>query len=284
MSRARGIKSPLVAAARAGLRRLGLELHHHASDPVLQGVMQVRETLRVTPQAAPWVWDHLLSNVAAKAHLRNLLRVHEIDLVLDIGANRGQFGRTLRELGYEGQIISFEPTEAAFRDLQAAAHADAHWEARRLALGDTEAQAEINVYRSSEFSSLHAASAEGRSRFAEHLDLDHIETVDVRRLDTIIETAAFAPAGARMLLKTDTQGHDLAVLRGAQATLSRTRAVLTEATVKPIYDAIPTYRDIIDFLGGNGFDLSGLYPISHEHDLSLIELDCFFVRRNQDAA
>lgn len=41
--------------------------------------------------------------------LVRLLHRYEIDLVLDVGAHRGDFGALLREAGYRGRIVSFEP-------------------------------------------------------------------------------------------------------------------------------------------------------------------------------
>jgi SAM-dependent methyltransferase len=37
-----------------------------------------------------------------------------VDLVLDVGANVGQFGTDLRRYGYKGEILSFEPLPAMF--------------------------------------------------------------------------------------------------------------------------------------------------------------------------
>lgn len=274
----------VVAAIRALLRRAGFDLLHHADDPVLETMMEARERLRVVADSPPWVWDHLLSNVAAQAHLRNLLRAGRFDLVVDVGANDGRFGRLVRRLGYAGPIESFEPIEAVHRGLDAVARADGAWRAHRLAIGAAAQDVRLNVFRDSSFSSLHAANRHGEDRFGEYMHLDHVEEVPMLTLDAALAPRLASGAPRRILLKTDTQGHDLDVLRGAGGTLERTHAVVTEASVTPIYSGTPTYREIIAFLEARGFRPSGLYPISHEPDLSLIELDCFFVRPSADQA
>ena len=273
------MKKTSVALLRRLLDRLGVEVYHRTSDPVLQSLMAAREKLRVSPDLPAWEADEILSRVAAEAHIRNLLRTCAIDLVIDIGANYGQFAQSLRHSGYRGRIVSFEPLAAAFAALQTTAASDPAWQTHRCAVGDAPAELPLNVYRDSVFSSLHTANAVGRERFNAHLTIDHVETVPVRTLDSL--AAEFFPSATayRILLKTDTQGHDLAVLRGALHTLQRTAAIVTEASVRPIYEGSPTYQDIIQFLAAAHFRLSGLFPISHDNrDFSLIELDCCFVR------
>ena len=71
-------------------------------------------------------WDRLVQ----------LLGAHGITLVIDVGANEGQYGAGLRRAGYTGRVVSFEPGAEAHRNLTQRAHADVQWDvAPRLALG-----------------------------------------------------------------------------------------------------------------------------------------------------
>src|SRR5664280_832550 len=89
------------------------------------------------------------------ARLATLLKHHGIDLVLDIGANVGQYGRLLRSVRYEGAIVSFEPLLAAYQHLQAAAANDPLWiVGPRVAIGDREGDVQMNVSANSVSSSL----------------------------------------------------------------------------------------------------------------------------------
>src|SRR3954464_2608279 len=72
----------------------------------------------------------------SRTRLARLLARHRISLILDVGANKGHFGWDMRELGYKGRMVSFEPLKDAFAKLQGAVASDAAWQAVHLGLGD----------------------------------------------------------------------------------------------------------------------------------------------------
>ncbi len=47
-----------------------------------------------------------------------LIKSENLDLVLDVGANRGDYVLALRDSGYQGRVVSFEPLSKAFKVLQ----------------------------------------------------------------------------------------------------------------------------------------------------------------------
>ena len=132
----------------------------------------------------------------------------KIDLVIDVGANVGQFGESLRTQGYRGRIVSFEPVEAVFRALQGKAAADGNWEAHHCGLGARSGSAAIHVSELSVFSSLlplvSTATQHDRRMATEYSEQAEIKTLD--------EVAATLPG--RMLLKIDTQGYERQVIEG----------------------------------------------------------------------
>lgn len=88
-----------------------------------------------------------LDSVLASMGQRRLkfLRDDNVTLVLDVGANCGQFGAKLREQGYEGPIISFEPLAGPFMDLEERIQGDGLWTARNLALEESNGGSTIHV-------------------------------------------------------------------------------------------------------------------------------------------
>src|SRR5438874_74602 len=76
---------------------------------------------------------------SSEAAIAKMLTHHRIDTVMDIGANEGQYARLLREAGYTGRIISFEPLTRAHEQLLRASACDPLWTvAPRMAIGNRE--------------------------------------------------------------------------------------------------------------------------------------------------
>lgn len=63
--------------------------------------------------------------------LLKALNRFDVDLVLDVGANVGQFASELRSVGYKGNLVSFEPLSAAHNTLTVAARRDSMWQVHR---------------------------------------------------------------------------------------------------------------------------------------------------------
>lgn len=213
-------------------------------------------------------------------HLQTLLRELEIDLVLDVGAHQGEFAGFLRDLGYQGDIVSFEPVAASFEALTRARGADKRWRGQNLALGAEDGELEMNIYSGSVFNSFLKPADTGTERFRDITQLVRVDKVPVRRLEAVLgELLADRPA-ARIFLKMDTQGYDLQVVRGAGRRIDAIRALQTELAARPTYAGMPTLPEALAELGALGFELTGMFPVARELDhLRVIELDCVMCRK-----
>lgn len=262
---------------RALARRLGYEIVHRTDDPVLQSFLGAYNELRLN-SGDLLRWDHTLAHLASLGHLRTQFRLHAIDLLIDVGANRGQFALDARRAGYTGEIFSFEPLAAHRDHLARLAAADGHWKIFPYGLGAVAAELDLNIYRDDTFSSILTANASARGNFGDLVTLERVERITIRSLDEVGAEQRVAPR-RRILLKTDTQGYDGAVLAGATRLLRQTQAVLTEATIAPLYDGASQWDQLQALLLPLGFRAAGLFPIGYApSDHTLIELDCFFTR------
>lgn len=207
-------------------------------------------------------------------HLSRLFTHLSINCVLDVGANQGQYGARLRQMGYNGYIISFEPAIEDFKQLQRRCAADDGWEAYNLALGAQEGNIEMNIYPDTLFNSFLRPNTAMRNL---GLQVGRVETVPVQRLDMLFDTLVASMAEPRVYLKLDTQGYDLKVLEGATRTLPMIRALQTEVAVKPLYEGMPDYLEAIQTISRLGFEVTGLFPVARDGTLRVVEFDCVMV-------
>lgn len=184
------------------------------------------------------------------AQLVHTLRHHAIDAVLDVGANLGQYGALLREQGWQGPILSFEPQPEAHRALAARAAADPAWHvAPPLALGAATGEAWLEVSAESDMSSLLPQGPLLR-RIAPSSAVRERIRVTVRRLDELAELRA-AP-WRRMLLKIDVQGAESQVLEGAEGLWPRLAGLQLELPLVPLYEGERPWRTTLDALEARG--------------------------------
>lgn len=218
------------------------------------------------------------ANTDVAQHLRNIIAHYEIDCILDVGANVGQYGKMLRLLGFSGQIVSFEPVRDVYEQLEQAARDDDKWHVYPLALGATSERKRINVYGDTVFSSFRDASAYSKEVWSALSD-SHAEDVTVVRLDDIFSDIRQKTGGRKFLLKLDTQGFDLEAFQGATESLAHILAMQSELSLIPVYDHVPPPYDTLNVFHAAGYAISGMYPINREPGLAVVEYDCVLVHR-----
>lgn len=207
-------------------------------------------------------------------------RAQQWTVVLDVGANVGQFAREIRDAGHSGEIHSFEPSSDSFTALQAVSKGDPAWFVHKCALGAAPGQATMHRFPGSDWNSLHERAADRRGSRFDGVREWAAEVVEVRTLPSVAPRVA-----GPWLLKTDTQGHDLEVVRGGLADLPQVSAVLMELSAIPLYKAQPPLHEAIEFLDGLGFTPMGFFPVSRRSDhLAVIEFDGLFVRTRNPLA
>lgn len=193
-----------------------------------------------------------------EARIFRQIEVHKIDTVIDVGANDGGYGRGLRQGGYKGQILSFEPLPEAHPKLLATADKDPNWFiADRQAIGNMDGKIEINVAGNSTSSSILPMNTT-HSDAAPQSKYIGVVPVPISRLDSVKHAAL---DGARsILLKVDTQGYEMQVLQGAEELLSRVAGLQLELSRTPLYEGQALFLDIIEWLAQRGFSLWSVVP------------------------
>lgn len=210
-----------------------------------------------------------------------LLRSLGVEMVVDVGANGGQFGKELRDSGYRGQILSVEPLSTAYARLRSRAEADGRWQTVRCAVGASEGRATLHIAANSASSSI-LEMLPKHVRTAPASQFVGTEDVSVRRLDAII--SEFVDGPVRTYLKVDVQGLELAVLAGAGDWMHSFVALQLEMSLAPLYANAPTAMEVDTYVRAAGYELAGVEPgFADPVSGRLLQLDGIYVRSNLSA-
>jgi FkbM family methyltransferase len=222
-----------------------------------------------------------LSLLPEQTHLRRLLDWLDVDCLFDVGANTGQYARMLRRrAGFNGRIVSFEPIPEAAADVRRQAERDPAWTVEQVALADESGSRVFHVMASSEFSSLSAPRTDEVGLFDKLNRPVRTITVETQTLAEAFPRLQARFGFQRPFLKLDTQGFDLAVLKGAGDILSRFVGFQSELAIHRIYQQSVDFREALTIYESLGFELSALVPNNAGHFPALIEIDCIMVRRD----
>ncbi len=213
-------------------------------------------------------------------HVALLLDRHRVNCVLDVGANAGQYAKALRDAGYAGRIVSFEPVSASFAALEKACAGDREWRCHRIGLGRRERSETIAVYADHQWSSFLRSNEYARRSYPDASRVIRREEVALRRLDALWGEIVDGLGEPRAFLKMDTQGYDLEVVAGAAGCLDRIQGLQSEASVTATYEDMPDYIESLSEYRRLGFEVTGFYPVFRDRDsLILGEFDVVMFRR-----
>jgi len=199
-----------------------------------------------------------------------------VDLVIDVGANLGQFVGWIRDRGYRGPLISFEPQEAAFSSCKEAWVGDSNWWGYQTALGEEDGSSDFHVAGNSMSSSL-LPMLESHVVALPESAIVSTGRVPVTRLDRITHHAI--TASKSIFLKIDTQGYELPVLRGAKGLMDKVAFIEAELSIVPLYEGQVLMADMLTEIARLGFTMVWIEPgFSDQANARLLQVDGLFVR------
>jgi FkbM family methyltransferase len=225
-------------------------------------------------------WPHRPEKGAVDWGLAEVLRSREINCVIDVGGNVGNFARRLRELGYTGRIVSFEPSPTVLPVIQAAAERDPEWTVRPVGLSSRPGQAELQLHKWAELDSM----LEALPGVVDQIPLMEgtgSATITLSTLAAELPGVTDGIAEPRILLKSDTQGYEAEVLRGAgdDGLPPSVLAVLVELVAQPMYEGQPAMTAVMDMIMADGLSPVAFEPWFPSPDgLRMVEMDALFMR------
>lgn len=208
--------------------------------------------------------DKIIRNLGAK-------------VVIDVGANVGLYAHTVRNVGFAGKMISFEPLTEAFQVLKKISLEDSDWDVYNFALGDENQEAIINISQNSVSSSI-LESDENLNKLCPQAEYSSTEIITIKRLDSIIDDVC--PPDAKLFVKIDTQGFEPQVVNGCLGCLDRIVAFQLEIPLMELYKGELTFTDIIKFMDNVGYKLVKIEPGWNDPNTGYsAEIDGIFVKK-----
>ena len=216
-------------------------------------------------------------NISRINKVPKVLNYHQIELLLDVGANDGGFARLMRSEGYDGKIVSFEPLPEAYQKLINESKNDTNWIIHeRCAIGSEIGEAQINISKNSYSSSLLPMLESHLSAEPNSINIGKANT-KVITLDSILDV--YRNNNQKTFLKIDTQGYEKEVLNGIKYNLKNIYGVQLELSIVHLYENQEIYKYFFTFFEENNFSLWSILPgFYNPLTGQTLQFDAIFIR------
>jgi FkbM family methyltransferase len=214
------------------------------------------------------------------SRLIDLTRRLDINVFLDVGANRGFFSKHLRMSGYRGRLLSFEPIPQDHDQIRALAANDAGWTTCCYALGSENGTRDFHLNFFGDQQTVLSSFLKFKDERLIQFNTARTVKVEIRRLDDILPQLIVGIKSPRIFLKMDTQGYDGQVIEGATECLEHVVGMQSEISVIPIYQGMQHYTESLAHYERLGFALADLFVVSRQNGF-VVEYDCIMARPNE---
>ncbi len=214
----------------------------------------------------------LRTRVAASTEHDRILPGLQLQTVVDIGANRGQFALCIRRLYPQAHIYCFEPLSRPARAWMRNFGGDPRAKLFRKAIAASSGAATMSVSRWDVSSSLLPFAQAQHDNFP----LTQEASREVVETTTLEECIGEQELQDRALLKIDVQGYELTALQGCGALLDKFKYVYVEASFVELYVGQALATEVVGFLLSRGFGLMCVANLSHGKSLRPIQADFLF--------
>ena len=200
----------------------------------------------------------------------------DIDTLIDVGANQGQFALAWKKFYPGSRIFSFEPVPETFEKLKENTQPFSNINTLNMALGSKAGK--LSIYKNGHS---HASSFLKVSQFQK----EHIPaTVDEKPEEVSVATLdAVSPELGQLgcsVLKLDVQGFEREVLLGAANVLKQIDYLIIEMSFRPMYEGEVLFEKMDDFLKDCGFRIVAPLGFLQTNDLQIPQIDFLYQRMN----
>lgn len=192
--------------------------------------------------------------------------------IVDVGSNRGQFSLLCTELFPGAEIFSFEPLSGPANIQKNLFRGVRNHQLFVSAIGENSGQADMNVSRHDDSSSL-LPIGDQQTKIFPGTEKVNVETVKLGILSEFLEADSIArPA----LLKIDVQGYELNVLKGCGELLGQFEHCYIECSYRELYEGQALAHEIVAFMSAAGFSVVEKFNSQYDNKGDVIQCDILF--------
>lgn len=223
-----------------------------------------------------WIKNLLLGRLFSISSFEILTNIKQItpdlSLIIDVGANSGQFSNVSNYFYPKAKIYTFEPLEDHFLKVRNKFSKIENISVHNLALGNEEG---FIVFNKNKYG--HVSSVLDISEDNKYYPKDDIKKIEVKitKLDSFFKEIHIPKSS---LMKLDVQGFELEALKGAKKLIQKIDYIVIEANLEKLYDKQPSFTEVNSFLNDNGFEVCGMLDFNLGTKNKYIELDILYKR------
>jgi len=214
--------------------------------------------------------------------LKSFLNQYQVDFIVDIGANKGQFATRVFDSQFKGNLVSIEPQQELYEVLVRKSQKHKRWRVfPPIALSDYEGYADLNLSENSQSSSLLVITSK-HTTAAPTAAFKGTNRVRVSTLDNLLlpEIDSYS----NIFLKIDVQGGERSVLQGGKRFLTKTLLIQIELSLSEMYEGEPLFNAQYEYLYNLGFRLIDFNPVFRDPvSNELLQFDGIFLNTKMNS-
>lgn len=205
------------------------------------------------------------------ADMQRFVKAEDKMVVFDVGGNLGQSVKRIRNAFPNASVHSFEPSPSTFKKLKANCEGMADVKTWNNGVGSTNGTLSFQENDHSDMSSFLQPSQNAWGKVVRSTE------VPVIRVDSFAKEQKI---DFIHILKSDTQGYDFEVLKGAEGLMKENKVGLVyfEFIFSEMYKNLPPFNEVFKYLMEQNFALVTFYRAHFQKDL-IGWTDVMFVNR-----
>jgi len=199
----------------------------------------------------------------------------DINTVLDIGANVGEFTCIFNELFPEAKIYAFEPLPDCYSRLEERTRNKDKIKTFNVGLGSKDGEMQIHKSSWHPASSFREMSDLHKQNYPHSSDSKDLN-VRLKKLDDIFNINDLSK---NIFIKMDVQGFEDEVIKGGLNVFKLAKIIIVEISFETLYKDEPLFDGIYSLLKPLGFNFVGnLKQSVNKNDGRFLQADCIFIK------